>query len=601
MSQRRKVLLVNSITSEVVRTAEKLNVSLIAHEEDIDGPFKTNIPLQQVYLAMDDALVFRWLKELVDKAREYYSNNRDDLILPFLKVGLKEKAVSNFFYGYIADILKNDYRLVLLGETFFPNDERLYLFREPGIATSFVREGEVLRLRKFYEWRYIKNVFAVPICLLLWLFPKSKKKMKASLVLEPYHNHYFQNDEFHHINRVLNNNPENIVYYIRNTVNEISIELKKRGKKIITRKDLRLDFSTFRTGMEDYFRCVFYCLKLKKVPLSLKIGWFHFLFELYRYKALLKTCDFRYLFKIRGDLYLGATLLRELMNSRKIKTISYSHATYFFPEYFFVNVDFDYYGYSGPCELETYEGYWPANSINYIHSGQMSCEAPNNVKSWEDIYIKDTEEREGNFAVGIFPTSIDKHENPNTKEIYEDFIKVAFKCAAKYTKDRIIFKDKYGLKSVRGDKPKSDNIDFSQKSVDDCIKKYGINPVTTYTNTKHDKWKNISAVDVYGLIDIGLTFAYSTCPFELLALQKKVLVYFPFKSVRHPFSKHAPLLVAQDINTFENNFEILVNMSGNEYKSYITNTIDYCGKKSNGHMVQDLFKQIDSCLAGEIN
>ncbi len=592
MKKKRKILVVSSVTPGVLKIARGLGVSLIAHEKDIDSPVKVNFPLQQVCLSMNDRLVYRWLKESIDKAKEYYLANRESLLYLTTRMKLTEKVIERFFSAYFSNMLADDYRLIILAETFFSEDEKIYIFKQPEISSHFIKDGKILRLDKTYKWYGMKKVFALPLCLVLWLPWKPRRRTQAMLVVEPYHNHYLMNDEFHQIIHILESQAYNIAYFMKSSSNELGRELLKRGKRVIAWKDLRLDVSTFLQGLKDYLVGIAWSCN-KRVPRLLKIGCFGLLFERYKYKALVQTCDFRYLLKIRGDLCLCSTLIKQTIKSKGAKSIGYSHATHYHPDYYVANIDFDYYGYSGPAELETFREYWPDKEVNYIRAGQMSAEASRRIKSWQEL---GRQRREKELAVGIFPTSTEKYTIPNTQETYDDFIRIAFRCTAKYTKEQIILKDKLNLRLTRGDKVNNGEIILAKKVVEENINRYALSPITTWYDSPNENWRRLSAVDAFHLIDIGLVLWESTCAFELLALQKKVLVYWPFQAVKHLFAKYTPWLVASDMDTFERHFDILVNMAEDEYKTYIAPTIDYCGKKSNGCMVADFFRQIDEGL-----
>jgi len=575
------VLITSVLDERCVKLARKARVDLVAYEEDAlapgsleTGTFET----RAVSISSDESLFFTWHARVRQAVQRFYDENRDDLIRPVLSINGDERAFRNYFIHWLRQAIEQDYRLIMIGEKYFPDANIIYTFRRPTISSMFLTRGEVLGSRRFCQYLNALKYFGGPVWLLLNSFlawtRKPKAKPAVALVFEQMYPMYRSNNEFLFFYEYLSSAPWPTLYLFPQRKWELYSELREQDQNILTFRDLHLGPASIFNGIKSWLRISIECLRHRHARRIFQ-SYFLFLFVTYRYRALLQTVDFRFLLKMRPDMDMFASLIRQELNSKGVGTIGYSHGTYYQRTGAKAVIDFDYFGYSGPNELETLGQLWEITpKTKLICAGQMSADNPVDQAILEQALRELPDE----CGVGIYPTTHDPHELAITREDMCAFLDIAIRCGSRHAKGRIIVKDKNGEAWLHA-------------YVDECVRRYKSSVIYAY----HEPGTGftLTAADTYRLIDFGIVMSLSTCAFELLALGKKVLVYEPMLTAEHPFEKHTPLLVAHDTVALERNFEAVIKMTSSEYKNYIQPTLAYCGKQADGQLVRSFFHSID--------
>ena len=585
------VLFVKRITRDTFEIAKKHNVSVIVHEDEFDGPFPTDILSRKLNISLVDSLVTRYHSELVFRVEQYLKNEYNDVIRPFKWVKIPEDVLVKCLRGYLVNLIEEDYRLIVLADHFFRNAQKLFIFKNPDIACYFLTTEKILNRNRRNLWKNSKAF--LPFVYLFFLLITRDKYNKSILVCDvPFSN--FQNNHFSPLFHFFTKLSWKPVYFVQSKKSELADQLRERGNDIVGYMDLSVTFPIAIDFIKLYLRCIPKLIFKKRIPLSLKLGYLCIIARKLKAEALINSCKVDYFLKIMGDMDHFSSIDKFILNSHAIKTISFFHCSYYFLERLPISMEFDFYGFTGKHEFNIYKKFWDKEGIKFIHSGLFTIESPNDHDkiSWEDINRPHTSNEP---VIGIFPTSI-SHYDDVTIDMYIDFVDICFQCASKVTKTQIIFKDKYGIKVNRKDCiPDSDMI-VSKRILMDSINTYDVDPVIVSFEKVTNISVELSTSDVFSLIDIGFSLSASTISFEMIALGKKCLVYDPYRSRNHPFYKYTPLLVASDLKTFETNFDHLINMSMDNYLSYIRPTIEYCAKDFHNHNIHDFFYQIDEAL-----
>ena len=219
----------------------------------------------------------------------------------------------------------------------------------------------------------------------------------------------------------------------------------------------------------------------------------------------------------------------------------------------------------------------------------MDAEAPARWSDEDPVPVKKSEE---GLVVGIFTTTPDDLALPHTRSDLTTFVRGSAEVAQSHGA-RVILRDKLDFKRLRGDSVLNRQVVDAAMILEEM--RSDERPDIVKIEDPGDR-RGIRAEDIYPLIDIGLVFSISTVAFALLALKKKVLVYYPVEGPDHPFKKHTPILVAGDLSELREHFDQLNSMDDAEYEAYIRPTIEWCGCPANGQLVRGFLEEVDRDL-----
>lgn len=579
-----KTVIVGQLTPAVLRLARRIGVGRLVYEENQLDRLPDDMETRHLTVSCDDRLVF-WEQMVRDRVSRYYAQQRETLCTPLARLGVSERAFGNYFREWLIGAVKQDVRLILLGELFFPDADIVYLFRRADLASLMLTRGLVLRAPHCRSLGQILVYLLGPAAwLLFWALPRVRNRRQARLVFEQIYPHYFSNNEFLWLHEYFSKAPWKTLYFLPDDKSEMFEQLSKQRSEILTDRDLSLPTREALRVLRSWAYSVFWALSSRGLPLALTCIYPRFFYFRARYRALCHAADFKFFLKLRGDVDVCSSLVREELDSRDVQTIGYSHTTYYHgggepPR----EIDFDYYGYSGVDELEFYWGrQMPVSGVKYILAGQMSVERSAAQRTWGDLGVHEASP----LAVGIFPTTYSDVSLSLGREQVAKFIEISLGCASLCGQARILFK-------LKARDP------WIERLIDHWSEKLRIKPVLAFHGDADGRCHRLSSVESYELIDFGLVLAPSTCAFELLALEKKILVFEPVRARPHPLKKHTPLLVAYDAESFRNQFLQIADMSAAVYRDYLRPTAEYCGKRADGRLIASFFEQIKGLMDSE--
>jgi hypothetical protein len=574
----RSVLLTSKLTSREISLARKERVNLIVYEDfdPLAAKLPEDIESRQVTMAMHPDLFMQWKARAREDVETFCDSKRQLLSAPLVECGIDEDSAFDFIVQSISRYVQEDYRLVLFGRNLFPNQRTIYVLTDAALVKQIAGLTETVQSSGSHARREVLKHLLMPLYALIssakaWLFGK-RGRQSTQLVFDQAYPFYEGNNEFGYFYRWLRTRPWKVAYLVESRDWELASVLTQHGQPLVARGELKLKPRAVTAFAFAWVRLLFWIIR-SSLPISATSQFGLLLFHFIRSSALIETCDFQFYMKMRGDVDLYSAALRRLFNSHGIRMIGYSHGTFFARGPLWSRVHADFYGYSGQNELKSFQGTLMPAGVQYIHAGQMSVENP-----VDESRIEEIREVYRDRGIGIFPTTVSPHELALTETNLLDFVRVSVRCAARYSRDRIIFKDK----NVGG--RVLEELQLAEKE-------FGVQILKAHHADSHYQ-KKLSAVETYQLIDFGLAFSATTCAFELLALQKRVLVYEPLRNTRHPFERYTPLLIAHEPSEFEDQFDKLSRMSDADYKAYIRPAIEFCSKKADGKLVQNFLQSV---------
>ena len=541
-------LYVRSLGKRELKLLQSVNANKIFYEFD-DMDLKSRVNCQQKTISDEPESFFHWNNEVIDKITVFIDEISDSIN--------NSKYNSYPFKEYLKSFLRKklsaDIRLILLAK----NDNKAIMQMEYPITIKKLYKNKKVIGREWHSYFHVaKHCLFLILKLIKWPFKFYKIKKKSDHLIVPYYENVRSNAEFFSIFNSVSK-PTVIVKNNSELHNYINI-LKK---KFVIKSNLFITPSQFLHLLLVGFDLSFNFLRKHYSPLLLD-AIFSYIKEYSIILSYFNSVDVKYVGVIRGDMYSASSLLKETCSSLGIATYSYSHAVYFYREYYLSSVNYHWYGVSGQNEKNLYSGLWN-NKMNYVPIGQVTSgfrelDYVNNLRNKKLINEK---------VVCVYPTTVMEQIIPNNETDYNEFIDaVCASCKSDY--GFVFYKSKINLKIAR-----NDIVENNQKTIENlAIKKM--------KNSLLDKFKlfdyDTTVYDTYDKIDIGYVYSMSTVAFELIQNKKKVLVYWPFKSNPHPFSKFTPLLVAASKNDFVIKAKKIKNMGINRYEKYILPTLKYC-------------------------
>lgn len=508
-------------------------------------------------------------------------------------------SLKRYFHSRVLRDVRDDFRLIILAENLFGNHAHRYIFASPRISPLFTIEPhpcieKYIRIDDFKKIMLFRHIVK-------WAVRKQRKQRDALIFCDTFHANFSYNYYLSPLLEYAADCREKFIFFAKDRFSEIHRELSSRNYRLASSEYLTLDYKSLIKAFRDMFRCLFYTATSAhgKTAFFFHFELFQILLVKYNMLAIIGTYDFRYYMPMMGDMNFKSSIITHIMNLHGRKTVSYCHTTYYFMEYNPLNIDYNFFGYSGHREFELYKQRWEkCGNIKLINSGPLTITRPSKNKNLQDFILSVKEP--GKPLICVYPTSI-WHYNHITPAHYRIFLKSCFELAAKLSISKLLFKDKYVLKRQRNDHIPDDVNTFLTDTISELIDEFDIQLFFIDDFISKQK-KPVSSSDIHRIIDVGCTLGTSTASFELLSLRKKCVVYDPYGYREHSFKKHSPLLAADNANDFINNLEKVIIMDNAKYREYIAPTIQYCSKAYNESCFHDFFGEIDhELLPGETN
>jgi hypothetical protein len=563
--------------------------STLAYEQDSRDLPHPNLPTSRIAIANDPPLFFRWTEETIAAGDRVYDAFAPQLRSIAAAIGMPMPVIERSLKSHISRAIAADYRLLLLGRSLFAESDRSYIFDQSALMVPLLESAETaIATGNERSSRVWKNLLGLAGFILSAARPRRGPLHATSVIVEPFWENDEFNGEFASIYAATKAPAGGVAFVLRNAEGRTGRWLVTQGHRVLAWRDLRLPVADVVSGMRSVFSCAMLFVRHRSLPTALKAAWPRLLFDRYKYRAVFATVPSDYLLRVRGDVDVNAAMLHDTAAEAGIKTISFSHSTYFYPEYDIAASDYDFFGYSGPSERAAYARYWPDRGSQYIQTGQLDVDLPSKPLTLARRSSSDKVEK---ITVGIFTTTVDDSTLPHTTQDLIDFVREGANAA--HTQGAsIVLRDKNDFKRGRGDIIAVRNlVDLAS-----VIHELDQNEVLVSDITAPEDDRGIRAEDLFPVIEIALVFSVSTVAFTLLSMGKKVLVYYPITGIDHPFAKHSPLLVAHDTSELHENLARLVSMTQSDYEEYIQPSIEWCGRPANGHLANDFLTQIDSAV-----
>jgi hypothetical protein len=530
----------------VLSCCKRRRVETLYYEEG-NCSVEADILIKEKNFGTHPHLFVTWNEYILCAVRDYLTR--------YWKQERKDSFVC-FLSSFLCRRLSFDFRLLVLSED--STGEKAYQFQYPSMMKCFISKKDYILNTKSEFFHTAKNNMKCILAIVFLVFKYfkalvlKKKPIAVKYFVVPYYQKVIANTEFFTFHNAIED-----AAVLVDEGSELCQFLKNKQEKRVVRQHLYIKPKQALS------------LVLTLVNLSFKVMVSHrkllvmsAVFQYVREKAIIlsyfNAVIPTYVCVIRGDMYGAATLLRELSNQQKIKTISFSHSSYYYPEYYLAAVDFDYFGISGRRELEVYQSYWN-HASNYIVTGQMTVDAVVNKSK----VLVDLEPHLGP-SIGCFPTTLDVVCVPHQETSFNEFIQAVVSIVSSVDDSFLYYKSKSQLKMLREDPPVGSDLAITSI--------FETHLVDSYTVLHHD----VTVYDVYAFIDVGFVYSMSTCAFELMQRKQKVVVFLPFDKTLHPFYMFTPLLVASSFEEFVENAMAIIVMSSEEYMRYIEPTLDYC-------------------------
>ncbi len=564
-------LYVHKFGKREARLAHSNGAKKVIYEYNGDG-LQLRINSEKKTISDNSADFFSWNNEVIDQvtvfvnrifSAERNENNNNYAFKEYLKSFLRNKLSSDIRLLWLAQVDGNAVVHVDYPKTI----QKLY-----GDRKITGRESHSYSMA-------VRNCLAIILYVLKWPLKFYKKKKTSGHLLIPYYEHVKSNADFFSLYNFIKDST-----VIVSNSSDLHNHLSSIKKKYVIKNDLFITPYQFIFLFIKGIKLAFKLLRKSTSPLLVN-AIFSYIKDYANILSYFNSVDVQHVGVIRGDMYFASSLLKEISSGLGITTYSYSHAVYFYREYYLASVDYDWYGVSGQNEKDLFSGLWN-DKMNYVSIGQITS----SFRELDSVEILKNENTRYKNVVCVYPTTVREQVIPNNATNFDEFIDAV--CAS-CTSDNalVLYKSKNNLKLVRNDK-----VDDDQKEIEAlAIEKINKNLLGKFRLFDN----NISVYDTYDHIDIGYVYSMSTIAFELIHNKKKVLVYWPFESNPHPFSKYTPLLVATNINDFVVKAKKLDEMQYSEYEKYIISTLEYCLVSSSANTSANKF--IDLVESNSVN
>ena len=541
-------LYVHKFGKREARVAHSNGAKKVIYEYNDDG-LQLRINSEKKTISDNSADFFSWNNEVIDQVTVFvnriFSAERNE--------NNNNYAFKEYLKSFLRNKLSSDIRLLWLAQV---DGNAVVHVDYPKTIQKLYGDRKITGRESHSYCMAVRNCLAIILYALKWPLKFYKKKKTSGHLLIPYYEHVRSNAEFFSLYNFINDST-----VIVNNNSELHNYLISLKKKFIQKDDLYITPRQFIFLLVKGIKLSVKVLSKFKSPLLVHAV-FSYIKDYANILSYFNSVNVQHVGVIRGDMYSASSLLREVSSNLGITTYSYSHAVYFYREYYLSSIDYDWYGLSGQNEKDLYSGLWN-DEINYVSIGQITSV----FRELDPVDILKNENTRNKNFVCVYPTTVCEQDIPNSPTNFNEFIDAV--CASCTSNNALVlYKSKNNLKLARNDK-----VDDTQKEIEAiAIKKMKENLSNKFTLLE----KDISVYDTYDHVDIGYVYSMSTVAFELIQNKKKVLVYWPFDSNPHPFSQYTPLLVAANVNDFVVKAKKLDEMQYSEYEKYIIPTLEYC-------------------------
>ena len=543
------------VTKFTLASYKQLNVEKLFYEEG--GSPLESASIEKRNFGTHPHLFVRWNETVIKSVRRYIKeewrikdkHRQSAVNIPFL----------NFLSGFLCRKLSDDFRLKLFAEASIA--KKIFVFENP----SMMRLLSAEKLKCCEDGKEVFNALkdsvrcVIAIMLIGFKFFKihsfKKNKIKVKYFVVPSYQSVNSNAEFFSFYNAINDSA-----VLVDSGTELCMYLERQGSNIIMRNDLYINPAQILVLTKELLILLLH-VTFKHRSWLLVNSVFRYIKEKAIILSYFNAVIPKYICIVRGDVYAAASLLRDIANKQSVKTVSFSHSSYYYPEYYLSDVDFDYFGASGQRELDVYSPYWNQKS-NYIITGQMTSDYKSKIS---ELPLKNNKRPE--LSVGVFPSSINDVVIPNSEVSFDDFVQAVVLAVSGVNDMVLYYKSKTKLKALRGD-----STNYTISNDDRALRVFEKSLAERYVDLDED----YTVYDMYSLIDIGFVYSMSTCAFELMQKKCKVVVYVPFEKELHPFYKFTPLLVSSSIEEFIDKSKKIMTMSDENYSLYIKDTLNYC-------------------------
>jgi len=530
------------------RVARSIGAEKVIYEYNGEGS-QSRINSEKKTISVNPELFFYWNNEVIDKVTAFVN----EIFNAFSSDKENYYTFQEYLKCFSRKKLSSDIRLLVLAQG---DTDAVMNLDYPITMKKIYRNRKITGIEYHSYLTAARNCLFIMLKVLKWPLKFYKKKIKSDHLLIPYYENVKSNSELFSLYNVINNST-----IIVNNNSDLHKYLVSNNKNIVKKNDLYI------TPHQLIFLLVKGIKLLIKFPSKFKSpllldAVFSYIKDYTNLLSYFNSVNVQHVGVIRGDVYSASSLLREVSSSLGITTYSFSHSVYFYREYYLATVDYDWYGVSGQNEKGIYSGLWN-DKMNYVSIGQITSgfRELDSVNNWTNINTPN------NIIACVYPSSVSEQVIPNNTTNFNQFIDAVCSSCVN-NKVSVFYKSKINFKLSRNDK-----VDDGQKDIDaltiEKMKKHLSDKFTLFDN-------DISVYDTFDHIDIGYVYSMSTVAFELIQNKKKVLVYWPFESNQHPFSKYTPLLVANNVDDFVIKAKKLNEMEYVQYEKYILSTLEYC-------------------------